>query len=59
MNLTKSEHTSVDLEAKWYKDQLFVKFTRHDKDLGDTHFSMAFDDIDLEHFISNLILLQR
>ena len=54
-NIIKSEHDKVDIEAWWFQDQLFIKFVRaENKDL-----LLKFDDIDLEHFISTLILLQR
>lgn len=59
MNLTKNDNSRVEIEGIWYNDQLFVKLTRIDKDLGTSHFDIALDDIDLEHFISTLIEFQR
>lgn len=59
MNLTKSETTLVDIDGKWYKDQLFITLTRHDQDTGITTFNLALDDIDLEHFIATLIEFER
>lgn len=59
MNLTKHESSTVDIEGKWYKDQLFITLTRTDKDLGVSHFELSLDDIDLEHFIATLIEFQR
>jgi hypothetical protein len=59
MNLTKSDTTLVDIEGKWYKDQLFITLTRHDMDTGTTTFNFALDDVDLEHLISTLIEFER
>lgn len=59
MNLTKNESSRVEIEGKWYRDQLFITLTRTDKDLGVSHFELSLDDIDLEHFIATLIEFQR
>jgi|TARA_R110000803_G_C11960273_1_gene318626 hypothetical protein len=59
MNLTKHESSSVEITGDWYGTDLYVKFTRTDKDLGISHFEITLDDIDLEHFISTLIEFQR
>ena len=59
MNLTKHDSVSVDIEAKWYKDQLFITLIRNDHGKEISHFHLALDDIDLEHFISTLIEFQR
>lgn len=59
MNLTRHDSAQVDIEGKWYKDQLFLTLVRTDlgKEVG--HFHLALDDIDLEHFIATLIEFQR
>jgi hypothetical protein len=59
MNLTKNDSSIVDIEGKWYKDQLFITLTRNDHDTGISTFNFAVDDTDLEHFISTLIEFQR
>ena len=59
MNLTKNNSTRVELDAKWFKDDLFITLTREDDDLGTSRFELVLDDIDLEHFIATLIEFQR
>jgi len=59
MNLTKHDSALVDIEGKWYKDQLFITLVRTDEGKEISHFHLALDDIDLEHFISTLIEFQR
>lgn len=55
MNLTKNKNSKVDITGKWYRDQLFVTFTRTDDDLGTSRFEICLDEIDLEHFIATLM----
>jgi len=61
MNLTKSSDqlSRVDIEGKWYKEQLYITLKRVDKDTGISTFNICLDDIDLEHFISTLINYQH
>jgi hypothetical protein len=59
MNLTKHDTSLVNIEAKWYNDQLFITLVRTDAGKEISHFHLALDDIDLEHFISTLIEFQR
>lgn len=59
MNLTKHDSTQVDIEGQWYKDQLFITLARSDNGRDLSHFTLALDDIDLEHFIATLIEFQR
>ena len=59
MNLTKSDGSRVDIEARWFYDQLYITLTRTDLDLGTSCFEFSVDDTDLEHFISTLIEFQR
>lgn len=55
MNLTSNPDSRVDISGKWYRDQLFITFTREDKDTGTSTFHLALDEIDLEHFIATLM----
>jgi hypothetical protein len=59
MNLTKHDNSLVDIDGTWFKDQLFITLTRTDNNIEVSNFKLALDDIDLEHFISTLILFQR
>lgn len=59
MNLTKHDTSLVDIKGQWYKDQLFITLVRTDGDKEMSHFNLALDDIDLEHFIATLIEFQR
>ena len=59
MNLTKHDSTTVDIEAQWHKDQLFVTLARSEAGKPLSHFTLCLDDVDLEHFISTLIEFQR
>jgi len=59
MNLTKHDTVLVDIEGSWYKDQLFITLVRTDGGKEISHFNLALDDIDLEHFIATLIEFQR
>lgn len=61
MNLTKSADnlSRVDIDGKWYKEQLYITLKRVDKDIGTTTFNIALDDIDLEHFIATLMDFQH
>jgi hypothetical protein len=59
MNLTKSDTSIVDIEGKWFKDQLFITLTRNDHDLGISTFNFVVDDTDLEHLIATLIGFER
>lgn len=51
INITKTPTTRVDAEFARHGELLFVKFVRTDLDLGTSTWTMAFDDVDLEHFI--------
>ncbi len=51
INITKTDTTKVDAEFYRVDDLLLVKFCRTDIDLGTSTWEMAFDDVDLEHFI--------
>jgi hypothetical protein len=51
INITKSPTTRVDAEFHRHGEVLMVKFVRTDPDLGTSTWEIAFDDIDLEHFI--------
>lgn len=53
-NIIKTENSAVDIEAWWFQDHLFIKFIKP----GNNDFVLKFDETDLEHFISTLILLQ-
>lgn len=55
INITKSACSRVDAEFARHGNMLMVKFVRQDDDLGTSTWEMAFDDIDLEHFIATLI----
>jgi len=59
MNLTRHDTALVDIKGQWYKDQLFITLVRTDSGREVSHFNLALDDIDLEHFISTLIEFQR
>jgi hypothetical protein len=54
MNLVKNNDIVIDIEGAWVGDELLIKLTD-----GDKVFQFPLDDIDLEHFISTLILFQR
>lgn len=59
MNLIKHDDTCVDIKGQWYKDQLFLTLERTEAGQDLSNFTIALDDIDLEHFIATLITFQR
>ena len=58
MNLVKDKNITVDIKGHWADDKLLITLIRKDG-ISTEHFNFALDDIDLEHLISTLIVLQR